>query len=122
MVNTEILDEFYDNTIDNDFSNLIGNDPHEEKEDEKQLELSDSKSERNPRGTSWCTFSTTSGRHFNSFCHYLHSHGYEIMKSSEDNPYKVYVFGLTKERADLLERVFYGNQRLVPIQSSSKAA
>ncbi len=123
MINTEILDEFFGNTIDNDYSNLIGNDPNEEREDEWQHLLSYDRETNTERGTSQRTFSTTSLRHFNTFYHYLLANDYEAMVIDGDSHhFKVEVYGLSREQAILLEKVFIGNRRLRAVNTSGLAA
>lgn len=123
---TEFIDEFIKNSLDNDFLTAIGEDPNEEREDEKQFLLSydeeDPKPSRLRRGTTRCDFSTTSLSKFDEFYNYLLSCGYETMKSNQRFPYKVHVFKLTEIEADWLIEKFYGNRRLVSKQENNTAA
>lgn len=73
-------------------------------------------------GTIGYPFATTDRHHFESFCFYLRSHGYDIIKSSYKLPYKVYVFGLTKQEAAMLSKRLYGDQNFTPFSGGDQAA
>ena len=73
-------------------------------------------------GTIGYPFITTDHYHFESFCFYLRSHGYDIMKSSYKRPYRVYVFGLTEQEATMLRERFYGDRNFAPFSGGGQAA
>ncbi len=121
----DFIDENFNNAYDNDFFSFIGEDRYEGEMSEENYEVSDeidSPSECNTYGTSKLVLSTTSRRKFDNFYFYLHSHGYNIMKSSEKFPHKVYIFELTNHEADMLIEKFYGKRSLTPKHSSLQAA
>ena len=128
----DFIEEFMTNKNDTDILNLIADDNYVDINEEENM-LSEDIAElneysncyvpnNNERGTSQRTFSTTSRNNFDSFYYFLLDNDYEVMRSSDEYPYKVYVFGLTKEQATLLEKIFYGNKRLRPLQSTKRAA
>ncbi len=114
------FDESFNNDNGNDLFGLVDEDryevglTHNNNESIDEFEVAD---ESCPRGTSSCTFVTSSRYHFDNFYLLLRSQGYNIMRSSETFPFELYVFQLTKEEADRLTQVFYANRRLVPKKS-----
>ena len=110
----EFFDESYDNVFHTDFLDLIGDDLHEEREDEGQYLLSCDKEDCGAiemRGTSSCEFSTKSLNHFIGFYTYLLEQGFEAMILSDPNRYKVGVYGLTTAEASLLTKQFLEMRR-----------
>ena len=121
----EFYDENNNNAFENDFFSFIGEDRYEGEMSEENYEASDildSHSESQTYRTPKLVLSTTSRRKFDNFYYYLHSRGYNIMKSCEKFPHKVYVFELTNHEADMLMKKFYGKRRLTPKHSGYQAA
>lgn len=112
-------DESFNNVNDNDFFGLVDEDHYEDcfaEDDYEQQDEDDAVAVDDDfpqRGTSRCTFATSSRRIFDNFYDYLRSQGFNIMKSSEAFLYKVDIFELTKEDADWLTKVFCTNRHLV---------
>lgn len=120
------FDESFNNDFDNDFFGMVAGDRYEGYNAEDDYELSDDSEvvadNSTQHGNSRCTFATSSRRHFDNFYHFLHSNGFNIMKSSEKFPFIVDVFELTKFEADMLTELFYGDQHFVSKNGRDQAA
>lgn len=121
-----MCDESFNNVYDYDFFSIIDEDRYEDEMSEENYEdcVDDlyTADDSTPRGTSSCSFATSSRRNFDNFYDYLRSQGFNIMKSRETFPYRMDVFDLTKEDADWLTKVFCANRRLVPKDSFNRVA
>lgn len=123
----EILDEFinYNDMSDNDPLSRFEERPYERVEESGDYELSYDKEESfvlKEEGSSTCKFTTDSQRHFLHFCNFLSNHGFEKMQLCDPNSYKVEVYKLTDDDADLLAEVFLSMGSFVPQQTSSQVA
>lgn len=99
-------------------------DDYEECEDDDEFLLGYDKEcdESQERGSSWCTFSAESYRHFLHFYNFLRRNGFEKMKICSSKRYTVDVFGLTPEEATLLTNVLLSFGNFVPLHISGQVA
>lgn len=112
-----------------DFFDTIGDDCHEEKEDERQHCLSyDMVNEEeedyvcNENGDTHCTYTFDSQVRFLRFCAFLSKCGFVKMKECSPHHYKVIVFKLTQEDAQFIRAHLLSLGNYVPLQSRGEVA
>lgn len=127
MADFEILDEFYgyDNEGSNDILSRFVERPYVNVEESGDYMLSYDKEEPlvlKEEGSTTCKFTTDSQRQFLHFCNFLSKHDFEKMELCDPHHYRVEVYKLTDDDADLLAEVFLRMGSFVPQQTSSQVA
>ncbi|MBO4723169.1 MAG: hypothetical protein J5629_09625 [Muribaculaceae bacterium] len=113
-----------------DIFDRIGDDIHEEKEDERKNRLSydfvnDTEEEvfvSNEQGLTTCRFITDSQVHFLRFCSFLSKFDFEKMKVCDPHHYMVEVYKLNDESAEFIRDNFLALKNFVPLQSQGEVA
>ncbi|MBR5639994.1 MAG: hypothetical protein IKW83_09555 [Muribaculaceae bacterium] len=114
-----------------DIFDCIGDDIHEEKEDEGKYRLStdldndvevDLDYVSSENGDIHCTFTFDSQVTFLRFCGFLTKYGFQKMKECNPHHYKVTVFKLTQEDAEFIRAHLLALGNFVPLQSRGEVA